>query len=722
MDGLFREEVIAHRADRSLGQVTLPSGHLFAPNSWVPFFGRASMPVILQAENAECGLACLAMVAAHHGLRSNLGALRRRWSVTSRGATLAHLMSIAQDMELSPRALRVELGDLGRVRCPAVLHWNLDHFVVLERLRGQSVSIIDPASGRRTVTLDEVSKSFTGVVLELEPTPAFKPRQSPVPLSLGSFFTDTIGLAAALGRLLGLSLILQAFVLVAPLFTQLVIDNVVVTGDTGLLTLATTAFLALAAIQVGISGMRGWFVVLLGADLRLAWSARLFHHLLRLPLAWFERRHVGDVVSRFGSLRAIENLVTSSVVEAVVDGMMALTTLAVMVYYSVELTLVAAGAVALYALARAALMPAMRRVADEALTLEAREHSVFMESVRAIAPLKNFGREGMREARWRNEKSASLRAGVRAARLQLIQRSINGIVFAGAGILVLWAGAHAVIAGALTVGMLVAFMAFQHQFTTRTAALVDRVMQLRLARVHLDRIADIALADRDVAASDNEPEFVAQGAISTRGLSYRYADTEPWVINELDLDIVAGECVAIAAPSGTGKSTLVKLLLGLLAPSDGQVLVDGKRLHGALVPAWRRQVGVVLQDDVLLSGTLADNVACFEPIPDQYRLDECARLAAIDGEISALPMGWYTRVGDMGSALSGGQRQRLLLARALYATPRVVFLDEATSHLDPATESRIHEALRNMHMTRVLVAHRRETLAIADRVIELRAA
>lgn len=722
MGGLFREEVIAHRADGSLGRVTLPSSRLFAPNSWVPFFGQARVPVMLQAETAECGLACVAMVAAHHGLQTDLGTLRRRWSVTSRGATLAQLMSIAQGVDLSPRALRVELDDLVRVRCPAILHWNLDHFVVLDGVRGRFASIVDPASGRRTVTMDEVSQSFTGVALELEPTPDFTPGRTPTPLSLTSFFTDTDGLVAALGRLLGLSLVLQALVLAAPLFSQLVIDQVVVTGDTGLLTLAAVAFLALAIIQVGISGVRGWFVVLLGADLRLAWTARLFHHLLRLPLAWFERRHIGDVVSRFGSLRAVEGLVTGAVVEAVVDGMMAMTTLVVMLYYSVELTAVAAGAVVLYALARAALMPAMRRVADEALTLEAREQSVFMESVRAIAPLKNFGREGMREARWRNDKSASLRAGVRAARLQLIQRCTNGLVFAGAGILVLWIGAHAVIAGTLTVGMLVAFMAFKHQFTTRTAALIDRVMQLRLARVHLDRIADIALAERDVAATVAAPDFVAQGAIGARGLSFRYGDTEPWIFGGLDLDIGAGECVAITAPSGTGKSTLVKLLLGLLEPTGGHVLVDGKRLQGAQVPAWRRRVGVVLQDDVLLSGTLSDNVACFDPVPDQARLDECARLAAIDGDIAAMPMGWHTRVGDMGSALSGGQRQRLLLARALYAEPRVLFLDEATSHLDPATESRIHAALDSMNITRVLVAHRHETLAMADRVIELQAA
>lgn len=722
MGGLFRDEVTAQRAIQSFGQIAVSADRLFSADDWASFFGGRRVPVILQTEGAECGLACIAMIAAYHGSSHDLAKLRLSNSVSARGATLAQLISIGQRINLSPRALRLELADLANLRCPAILHWNLDHFVVLERVRGRRALIIDPACGRHTVSHDELSASFTGVALELEPTQSFTPRRKATPLSLSSFFADTHGLAGALLRLLGLSLILQLFVLVAPLFSQLVIDEVIARNDTDLLMIVAVAFLLLAVLQVSIGGLRSWFVVLLGANLRIAWSARLFHHLMRLPLAWFERRHVGDVVSRFNSLRTVESLVTGAAVEAVVDGLLSLTTLAVMLYYSVELTVVALVALMLYGLARAALLPAMRRVANQSLTLEAREQSMFMESIRAIAPLKNFGREGLREASWRNRKSASVGASVRAGRLRVIQQCINGMVFSTAGIAVLWLGAHAVMADALTVGMLVAFIAYKAQFTMRTAALVDRIAQIRLANVHLDRIADIALAERDAACSFDYPVFPVSGAISARGLSFRYACTEPLVIDNLTFDIAAGECVAIAAPSGTGKSTLIKLLLGLLEPTAGHIRVDGAVLHRWMLQGWRRQVAAVLQDDALLSGSLVDNVACFDPAPDWTRLNECARLASIDVEIANMPMGWHTLIGDMGSSLSGGQRQRILLARALYAEPSVLFLDEATSHLDPAMDSRVHVALKSMEITRVLVTHRRETLAIADRVIELRAA
>lgn len=722
MDDLFREEVIAQRAGRSLGRVTLPATSLPANGEWISFFGGTRVRVMLQTESAECGLACLAMVASYHGADADLATLRRRWAVSTRGATLAQLISISQGVDLSPRPLRLDLDDLARLRCPAILHWNLDHFVVLERVHGNRARIVDPAIGRRTVSGDELSASFTGIALELEPTRQFEPRREPSRLPLASFFTGTPGLYGALARLLGLSLALQALVLVAPLFSQLVIDKVIADGDTGLLTISALAFLLVAAIQVCIGGVRGWYVAVLGTNLRLAWCARLFHHLLRLPLGWFERRHVGDIVSRFGSLRAVEGMVTGTVVEGVVDGLLVLTTLVVMLCYSIQLTLVVLAAVAVYALARAILLPPMRRVAHEALALEAREQSLFMESVRAILPLKNFGREGEREATWRNRKSASLRAAVRVARLRIIQQCVNGMVLAVAGIAVLWVGAHAVIAGALTIGMLVAFIAYKAQFTMRAVALIDRIVQFRLLGVHLDRIADIALADREDGYLIDASGPAIKGALSAHNLSFRYANTEPMVIRDVNLEIAAGECVAITAPSGTGKSTLMKILLGLLQPTTGRVCIDGTVLSPGMVRGWRRQVGAVLQDDILFSGSLAENVACFDPAPDYERLDECARMAALNAEISRMPMGWHTLVGDMGSALSGGQRQRLLLARALYDQPRILFLDEATSHLDPTTESSIHATLAAMRITRVLVAHRRETLAIADRVIELRAA
>ncbi len=686
----------------------------------VSFLGRPSVPVVLQTEAAECGLACLAMVASFHGHRTDLSSLRRRWSVSLKGINLAQLMEMGQGLALTPRALRLDLQHLRELKQPAILHWDLDHFVVLERVTGKSVCIVDPAVGRRKLSMAEVSKHFTGVALELSPTAKFQRRQEISPLPLWSFVAGTKGLGGALLNIFLLSLALQLLLLLAPLFGQIVIDEIVISQDRNLLTVLAVAFLLLAAIQTCINGIRGWVVVTLGAQLQFGWVTRLFHHLIRLPLNYFEKRHMGDIVSRFGSIRAVEGLVANSVVAAIVDGLMAITTLVVMFVYSPKLALVVMAAVALYAILRVAIFRALRLASQEALVLDAKENSLFMESVRAILPLKNFGRESLREAVWQNRKADALNAEIRVSKLQLIQQLGNTGIFAFENIVVLWIGALAVINTELSVGMLVAFLAYKQQFGARAAALIDTALEFRLIRVHLDRLADIALAERDTGvqpASLGVPPI--SGAISVRDLWFRYADTEPYVIAGLELEIKAGECVAIAAPSGFGKTTLIKVMMGLLRPEKGSVLVDQVDIHRGALGNYRRQTAAVMQEDELISGSLADNITFFDPSPDPQHMEECARKAAIHDAIQRMPMGYHTLVGDMGSSLSGGQKQRIMLARALYAQPRILFLDEATSHLDPSTEQHIHAALRNMDITRVIVAHRRETLSIADRIIDL---
>lgn len=684
------------------------------------FLGGYSVPVLLQTEAAECGLACLAMVASYHGHRTDVSSLRRRWSVSIKGINLAQLMEMAQGLELTPRALRLELEQLPELKRPAILHWGLDHFVVLERVTPRFADIIDPAIGRRKLPMAEVSKHFTGVALELTPTSLFRKRQEVAPLPLWSFVSGTKGLGSALFNVLLLSLALQVLLLLAPLFGQIVIDEIVISQDRNLLTVLATAFLLLAAIQICINGIRGWVIVTLGAQLQFGWVIRLFHHLLRLPLSFFEKRHMGDIVSRFGSIRAVEGLVANSVVAAIVDGLMAITTLVVMFIYSPRLALVVIAAVVLYALLRLAIFRPMWLASQEALVLYAKENSLFMESVRAILPLKNFGRETLREALWQNRKADSLNAEIRVSKLKLIQQLGNTGIFAFENIVVLWVGALAVINTELSIGMLVAFLAYKGQFGARAAAVIDTALEFRLVRVHLNRLADIALAERDEGvqpASLGAPPI--SGTICVRGLWFRYADTEPYVIAGLDLDIKAGECVAIAAPSGFGKTTLIKIMMGLLKPEKGSVLVDQVDIHRGTLGNYRRQTAAVMQEDELISGSLADNITFFDPSPDAERMEECARKAAIHDAIRRMPMGYHTLVGDMGSSLSGGQKQRIMLARALYAQPRILFLDEATSHLDPVTEQGVHDALKSMDITRVIVAHRQETLAMADRVIDL---
>lgn len=691
--------------------------------AWLYFLRGRRLPVILQSEAAECGLASLAMVAGYHGFRIDLPALRQRHSVSVRGQTLADLMTVAKDLRLAPRPLRVNLEQLGELKRPAILHWDMDHFVVLEQIRGRQIRIVDPAIGRRTLSRKQLSRHFTGVALELSPAEGFRRRRESVPLPLSSLFSGARGLRTTLANILGLSLALQVFVLVGPLFTQIVIDDIAVSNDRSLLTVLGVAFLLIAALRVCISGIRGWLIIALGASLQFGWVTRLFHHLMRLPLAYFERRHMGDIISRFDSIHSVEALVAHAVVEAVVDGILAITTLCVLFFYNVQLALIAIAAVLLYIVLRTLMFDALWVATHDSLVIGARANSLFMETVRAILPLKNFGRETMREAIWQNRKVEALNASVRVSRLQLLQHLAHTGIFAIENVIILWIGARIVLSGGMSIGMLVAFISYKSHFASRSAALVDKGVDFRLLRLHLDRIADIALAETEPSQTAQlTPLRKIRGALEARDLWFRYSDRDAFVIRALDLKVRSGECIAITGPSGVGKSTLVKLLMGLMQPSAGTILVDGIELQPAMLSNFRRQAAAVMQDDTLMSGSLADNITLFDPEIDEAWLESCTRRSAMHEEIMRMPMGYSTLVGDMGSALSGGQKQRILLARALYARPRILFLDEATSHTDPFAENRIYQNLRALHITCVLIAHRHETLAVADRVIQLSAA
>ena len=450
-------------------------------------------PIVLQTEASECGLACLAMAASFHGRVTDLAALRRRWSVSMKGLTLAHLIAMAQDLKLAARALRADLADLGDLRLPAVLHWDLNHFVILERVARRHAWVIDPAVGRRRIPLVELSAHYTGIALELTPADGFERRRDRSPLPLRAFFRGTTGLGVALTRVFLLSVALQLFALALPFFSQIVVDEIVVTGDRALLTVLGASFLLVVIVHTCLSAVRGWVTISLAATLQFGWAARLFAHLVRLPLDYFEKRHVGDVVSRFGSIRAVERVVAGSMVEAVMDGLMALATLGLMLAYSPRLTLVTVLAVGAYAVTRAVLLPRARAIDHEALAAQAREASVFMESLRAIMPLKAYAKESVRESVWQGDRARAVSTEVRANRLRLLQQVINGGLFAAENIVVLWVGATIVMDGALTLGMLVAFVAYKSQFATKAASLIDRVVEFGLLRVHLDRIADIAL-------------------------------------------------------------------------------------------------------------------------------------------------------------------------------------------------------------------------------------
>lgn len=686
-------------------------------------FGRR-LPVVLQAEAAECGMACLAMVLGHHGRHVDLGSLRRRHALSLKGMTLRNLIDLAGTMGLGTRALRVELKDLARLKTPCILHWGLNHFVVLAEVRAKGIVVHDPARGRRMLSLAEASRDFTGVALEVTPTTTFV-REAPArAFRLRDLFRNVGGLRRALARILVLSLGIELVAILMPIASQIVIDEVIVNADLDLLLVVAFGVVLMLVMQLALAVARTWAIMLAGSTLNYQWSGGLFDHLSRLPLDYFEKRHVGDVISRFGSLATIQKGLTTDLVQAVLDGIMALGMLVMLAVYGGWLALVVIASTLLTAALRVMAFTAYREGSEEAIVAEARQQTHFIETVRGMASVKLLGLRERRRGAWMNQFVTALNARLRLQRLDLVFGRANELMFGADRLILLVLGARAVIDQSMTLGMLVAFLSYRDQFSGRIGNLLDAGFKLRMLGVQTDRLSDIVLTEPEERPDEARPEVAAPaivgarpGALAVSGLALRYGADEPWIFRGLSFAVTGGTSLAITGPSGCGKTTMMKIMMGLIPASEGRVLVDGQDIRAIGPAAYRRRIAGVMQNDGLFAGSIAENISCFDERPDAGWIEECAARAAILGDIRRTPMGFETLVGDMGSTLSGGQKQRVILARALYRRPEILFLDEATSHLDEPTEAAIAAALREFAMTRIIVAHRPATIAHADQVL-----
>ena len=692
---------------------------MIAPSEFHLSWGRR-LPMTLQTEAAECGLACLAMIAGFLGREVEIAALRRRFGLSLKGATMRDLIGIADQIGLASRPLRLEMDELPMLRMPCVLHWDMNHFVVLKSVTRGVAVIHDPAVGVRRIPLGQMSKHFTGVALEFVATVAFEPATAAPRVRMRQMIGNVVGLKASLVRLLCLALAMEAFAMVSPLFLVWVLDHAIVSGDRDLLLTLALGFALLLVLQSAVSAMRGWMLIALGASLKVQARANLFSHLMNLPASYFETRQMGDVLARFGSQETILQALTTETVVAVLDGLMCLVTLALMFAFAPLLAAVALGSGVLYAMLRVVSYMPLRQASMEAIIWGARRDTHFLETLRGIKTIKLFNAYEDRRARWLNLLVETVNRQIATQKLSLLFNTANMLLLGGLSIFVVWIGARSVLDNAFSVGMLVAFIAYKDQFIHRLSEFVNRLVELRMLRLHAERLADIALSEPEVRGwagpSDVRHEPVC---IEAKDLRFRYGVTDPWVLDGVSFRIDAGESVAVTGGSGCGKTTLLKLMSGLLQPTSGEILVNGEPLTRLGLDRYRAMIGVVMQDDQLFAGSIADNIGFFSGQPDQARIETCARMAAAHDDIVAMPMGYGSLIGDMGTTLSGGQKQRVLIARALYREPGLLLLDEATSHLDVDRERQVNQALRLVSTTRVVIAHRPETIRASDRVIRL---
>ena len=685
------------------------------------YFGsRGRLPVIRQTEAAECGLACLAMISSYHGHRIDLNTLRRRHPVSLKGVTLRALIQVASQMDLACRPLRFELGQLRQLHLPTIVHWDMNHFLVLRSVTRRGIVVHDPASGERFFPIAEASKHLSGVALELSPSEGFLPKDERARLPFSTFWTQLRGSTHALVQILILSVILEAFVIASPFYLQLTIDEVIARGDADLLIVLALGFGLLTAIKVASSAIRSLVLLIVQNVLHFQIGARLFRHLVRLPIAYFEKRHIGDILSRFTSIEPIRSALAEGMIAATIDGLMAVATLAMIFVYSTQLALVVLAAFVLYAAVRLGLYRLLLNRSLAAIEAKAHENSTFIETMRAVQSLKIFNRESDRETQWLNRYADVVNANVRLGRTRIAFTTINDALFGLENVVTIYLAARLALSNSLTIGMIFAFMSYKQHFIEKAVQLVEKALDFRILELHLDRLADIALSPLE-RGHDQLLDYTRQieGRIELRNVSFHYADTEPFVLENISFIIEPGEFVTIMGPSGGGKTTLIKIMLGLLEPTRGEVLIDGIPLSTMGPRAYREHVGAVMQEDQLLSGSIADNICFFDPSFDQERMIQCAHLAGIHEEIMNMPMTYNSLIGDMGSSLSGGQKQRVMLARALYRQPRILFLDEGTAHLDVDNERHINHSLKSLQMTRISVAHRPEMSSGADRVLRI---
>ncbi len=681
-------------------------------------WGR-KLPVLLQSEVTECGQTALAMILNYYGHEIDLVTLRQRYPVSLRGSSVREIMDMASKLNLSTRSSRIEIEHLSYLTLPCILHWDLDHYVVLKSFTKNNVTIHDPARGKVVVSMDELSQSFSGVVIEFLPNQSFQAKKEIRKLRLLDFWSSMDGLWTSLTQIFLMSLALQAFILIAPYHMQLVIDKVFPASDYDLLFVLGIAFGGLVLFENLVSGARSWVILYLGSILNMAMGSRLFSHMLYLPMSYFNKRHVGDIQSRFGSIQAIQEMLSSGFVSGVLDGIMLIITLTVMFFYNVKLTLIALGATLLYTLIQLTLLRPLKRIAEEEIMKGAKESTFFLESLRAMQPVKLFGRESYRHSTWLNYFANSLNASIKLNKIKIVFQTMQGSIVGLQIVAIIWVGGHELLNNALSVGMLYAFLVFARRFSTQAQNLLVNATSMYMLKLHLQRIADIVFQDEEkhLIQEYSTTERTISGAIRLDDVCFQYDGSDNSILNHVNLAIQPGECVAISGVSGCGKSTLLKVMIGLLEPDSGNVLIDDIPLQRLGLQVFRNHIGVVMQNDSLLSGTLVNNICFFDEHIDLDKVEKVCKQAQIWDDIVSMPMGLHTLIGDMGSSLSGGQQQRLLLARALYRDPKIMFMDEATSHLDIETERCINQFISDLSITRVIIAHRQDTLNLADRVI-----
>jgi len=678
---------------------------------------RKRVPYIPQMQVAECGAACVAMVLAHHGHHAPLAEVRIACGVSRDGANALALVRAARRYGLEARGAKLGVDKLGALPLPAVLHWDFNHFVVLERVTGRYAVLVDPAAGRRKIPLAEVGRHFTGVALLFAPTPTLRPRPAEWP-SLGRYVQVFRESWPSFAQVLVASVALQVVGLVFPVANQLLLDRVIGPRQEPWLWGLGLGLAAAVATRALLVMVRSYVVQGLNRHLDDRLMSRFMDHLLRLPLAFFLQRDAGDLMSRVQSNGAVRLALGSQVVSALLDGFLLLGYAGLMLAYHPGLGALVLGLAALRVLTIGLLRSRNRQLLATELAAAGREGAALVEALSGLETTKASGSEARLARRWAHRMTERANANLARRRLGSAGAQVMVLLQGATTASVFLIGGTEVIEQRMTIGVFAAFLALQALFMAPLESLVGAIGELQLLGSHLRRLDDV-LETAQEASGTLDPGRLG-GGIELKGVQFSHTPGAPPVLRDVNLSVAPGERLAIVGASGAGKSTLARLLLGLHLPDAGTIEFDGRDLRGLDLERVRAQLGVVLQETFLVDDTVRANIGFHDESLPLERIVQAAETACADEFIRALPGGYEARVGENGACLSGGQRQRLSLARALAHDPPILVLDEATSALDLETERKLHGNLAGLRCTRIVIAHRLATIRDADRVVVLK--
>jgi ABC-type bacteriocin/lantibiotic exporter with double-glycine peptidase domain len=656
------------------------------------------------------------MVLAYHGRDVPLDELRQMTSTNRDGVDALAVTQAARQYGLRPRGVTADLDDLEHLPPATILHWDFTHFVVFERLRRGAVQVVDPAVGRRRLSIDVFRRSYTGVAITFEPSEDF---QTAKLKSKGTwrYLRPLLHQSRSLTRVLVGSVLLRLLALALPLLTGLLVDKIVPRDDWHLLLVTGAVMAAIVGYFLLVTMLRSHLLLQLRTRLDVRLTTGFVEHLVDLPYSFFLGRSAGDLMMRLDSHTIVREFLTTGTISALIDGGLASVYLVLLFILSPPVAALVLGLALLQVMVLLLTWRRNQHLMSESLQVEAKSQSYTFELLAGIETLKAAGAEQRAAEHWERLFIDQVNVALRRGRLEASVTSVMATFQLAAPLAILVFGGFQVLNGSLSLGIMLAGAALAAGFLEPLATLIDTGLKLQLLRSYMERINEVLDAPREQEGQEVVTAPRLSGRVRAEGVSFSYGPLAPVVVKDVSLEVEPGQQLGIVGRTGSGKSTLAHLLLGLYPPTSGRILFDGRNLAELDLKSLRRQIGIVTQRPYLFGATIRQNIALSDPAMPHEMIVAAAKLACIHDEIVAMPMGYDTQLVDGGASLSGGQQQRIALARALAHRPTILLLDEATSDLDGVTERTVHRALSELGCTRIVIAHRMSTIVDADLIL-----